>query len=238
MNYNKDDLLKEYDIIISQMTRFESNIWITASLFNIGSIIGIIEIIKNFSMTYKFVFSLFIISFIAINMLLIWYRLSKRWWSLFDINKNKLQTLENQLGFGYTNDINIYDNKVMRYRYHKRLNGNIFSKFYNLILYNITKEIKDSYKPNEFIEIDNNLKNYEYRGIRPVIKLFSFINIIIWLSLPIFTIIIFKFKSEFDKVKKFFENLSINQFILLSIIIFIIIILISLFEIIFFFRKP
>ena len=104
-----EQIKQEYDICLSRSQQLESNIWISSSLMGIGSTLPII--IALFSDKIG-VFSFCIIGLMVISINLIWFFISRRWWTLQHIVFLRMRHLEQKLNYKINSYIAHFDGSI------------------------------------------------------------------------------------------------------------------------------
>ena len=172
------DLLEEYKLCVNRIQALDKNIWQSATILGIGSVAGIIVIFltwRNF--VWQYPVSALIISFIGITLNLVWWRLSRRWWSIQQALVRRMEFIERQINFG----------------------GNLYIAYLDKI--NCRRKIRTD---EDFSLIGDEVKkglseinNYECHGTQPVLFFLTFINIISWIAL--FIMMDYKFILGLEK---------------------------------------
>jgi hypothetical protein len=165
-------LIELYKTYNEQAFRLESHIWQTALLFGIGSAVGLFSLVNKIGTTTN---EAIIAAIFAINASLIWWRFSKRWWSIQHLKLDQMDEIEQclikkmMLRQGLT--VCERDKEAKQQVKYMREKGNLRQRFFSL-QYSIPPGIKakESQKSN----------NYEYRGNQPVVKLLIVTNFILW----------------------------------------------------------
>ena len=94
------ELLEEFKLCVQRVQALDKNIWQTATIFGIGSLVGIITIFRAGEILRGHPESIIIISFIGITLNLVWWRLARRWWSLQQALIRRMEFIERQLNLG------------------------------------------------------------------------------------------------------------------------------------------
>ncbi len=67
-----DQFLEEYKLCVQRIQALDKNIWQSATIFGIGSLVGIVSIFKSWEILKEHPESALIISFIGITINLVW----------------------------------------------------------------------------------------------------------------------------------------------------------------------
>lgn len=102
--YNRN-LIEEYKFCHEKTIRMENNIWTTASIFAIGSIVGIATLSKDNGLNPHLSV---VVGLLAIGAFLTWGRVSRRWWSIQGVMLRRMKEIERLLGF----NINLYVDSI------------------------------------------------------------------------------------------------------------------------------
>ena len=89
--------LEEYKICMEKVDKLEGYIWKTASIFGIGSFVGMFTLFQGENNIPPY--SRIVIGFLAIALLLLWLRYARRWWSIQEIFILRMIHLEEKIGF-------------------------------------------------------------------------------------------------------------------------------------------
>ena len=207
-NGNSEMLFKEYEICTKEASRLESNIWQTATLFSIGSGIGLTYFLKEFLITkgnyskLELVVPLF--AFFSIIVSLVWWRMAKRWWSIQHLKYERMREIEKILGFRQISIVNERDNETMQHIKSYR--------FLYWFRYQIPKNITAK-KCDDIVKI----KNHEHRGIQPAISFLILANAILWISM----ILISCRTIQVDYRKGLIEFIILTPLILVLLFLFL-----------------
>jgi hypothetical protein len=88
-------LFKEYQICHEQASRLESHIWQTATLFGVGSAIGLVSLASKEPDWVKTL----VAAILAIIASLVWLRFAGRWWSIQRLKFERMDEIDKQIGF-------------------------------------------------------------------------------------------------------------------------------------------
>jgi hypothetical protein len=157
--------LEEYKLCVQRVQALDKNIWQSATIFGIGSLAGIIFILKDWETLKQYPSLVIIISFVGTALNLVWWRLVKRWWSIQQALIRRMEFIERQLNFG----ANLYIAYLDKINCRRKIR---IDDDFSLL----SEEVKKGLS-----EIDN----YECHGIQPVLLFLTIINIISWLSLTL-----------------------------------------------------
>ena len=144
-----NNLLEEYKLNVDRIQALDKNIWQSATIFGIGSLVGIFAVFGYGELLKSYSISAIIIGFIGITFNLVWWRLSRRWWSIQRAIIKRMEFIENNLDLGANTYIAYLD----------QINCDLKPKDFNERI--ITNEVK-----NEL----SDLTNYECSGIQSVLK--------------------------------------------------------------------
>ena len=166
-------LLEEYKICREEASRLESYIWKTSTILGLSSGAGLLLKMKPVPLSPDHFYLTCAIAALMITASLVWWRLSRRWWSIQHIKYQRMSSLETKLGFKQNSLVGESDIRAMsdvRFRQEK---GSIFER----ITRHLCNEIPITINSTSCDDIGN----YEYRGNQPVLRMLVFINILLWL---------------------------------------------------------
>lgn len=168
-----ESLLKEYEMCQQKANSLADNIWKTALILGFGSIIGLITLAGNDKIPDDLrPWLTVIISLFSIGILLGWYRLFRRWSSIEQVMFRRMEHIERQIQFKTNLYIGYLNHRVdFTVRHKEELSG---PPVLDIEL------LKD---------LDNMRKDYEYRGIKPMIRFITELNILAWFTFACFTIV-------------------------------------------------
>jgi len=168
-------LLEEYKICISEAIRLEDQIWKVSTHLGIFSGAGILLKLVS-ALANKDTFYITVaIAIIMITFSLVWWRLSRRWWSIQHIKFNRMDEIESKIGFSQNAALKDIDKAKMS---HIKYLQNKLQRFDDHLFYSIPE-----YIPPKKFEEDEKISGHECRGNQPVIKLLVISNILIWVGL-------------------------------------------------------
>ena len=168
-------LIDEYKMCREDAARLEANIWKTSTILGLSSVTGLILKLNQNVASKDHFFLISAIAFFMITASLVWWRLSRRWWSIQHVKYNRMKVLEGKLGFKQNTLVECADSEVMSKIRSKQQDRNCCKLFW-LLRYSIPK--KGDSIPSEQ---DENITKHEHRGNQPAIKLLVFTNIVIWI---------------------------------------------------------
>lgn len=172
-------LIEEYKMCREDASRLESQIWKAFTILGLSSATGLVLKLKSELTSQEHFYMISAIAVLMVTAFLVWWRLSRRWWSIQRVKYRRMDDLEIKLGFKQNSSINFTDTKAMsNIRYKQKFECDI-KKFFPFIIsfiwYDIPKSIESK------LSSDKNLENYEHRGNQPALKLFVLINIFLWI---------------------------------------------------------
>lgn len=180
----EERLLKEYQICLEQASRLESNIWQTAGLLGIGSIVGLISLIGDGTLAPFG--AVLVAAVFAINVSLVWLRFTRRWGSIQTLKFERMSEIERKIDFKQSVLVEDRNKEALSHKIFLRESGNFFQYWLIKIFYRIpsfnNEDVQrriQSYKERED-ETRWRIEDYEYRGIQPVCKLLVITNILLW----------------------------------------------------------
>ena len=205
-------LIEEYKICREDAAKLESNIWKTSTILGLSSAAGLFLKITSrpqFDGNFDILLG---ISALIITASIVWWRLSRRWWSIQKIKYIRMNDLETKLNFRQNSLIGLSDLSIMsdvKYDQDLILSRGL-SKFFSSNLFHF---IPDDITPKPIY--DKSLKNYEYRGNQPAVKLLVLVNVLIW---------------SFLVFLQAFHNNQLNKTLILGIAYYLVVL--------YFWRKP
>ena len=168
-------LIEEYKICREEAARLESHIWKTSTILGLSSGAGLLLKMKSELRSAEHFYLTCAIAVLMITASLVWWRLSRRWWSIQHVKYKRMNVLETKLDFKQNSLVGERDIQAMSNIRSGQMNGKLFER----IKRHIWNEIPTSISPHAY----DNMGNYEYRGNQPVLKMLVFTNIILWLCM-------------------------------------------------------
>ena len=164
-------LLAEYQLCQEKATTMGSNIWKTASVFTVGSVAAILGIAGNCAHKGgNMPWLLLLLGPFAIAVLLAWWRMARRWWSIEHAMFLRMRHIERQL---------------------QHLNANLYVKYLDHIkgkqrpgssevppTLNLPDERREDFL--EELAAIGRLDEYEHQGVQPIVKFVVVVNIAMW----------------------------------------------------------
>ncbi len=182
-----DKYFKEYQICQEEVGRLESNIWQTATLFAIGSGVGLFSVAKDLKdNNFDFKGLLIIVTF-AIVISLVWLRFAKRWWSIQQLKIDRMSQLDEVFGFKQSAIVRNMDKQAMEHIAALKEHRESITKWCGFKLwffYSIPDHIRPSLCRNRRIKEFE----HEHRGIKPVTNALIWANILLWILILLFSI--------------------------------------------------
>ena len=166
-----DMLLEEYKICIAEAARLESLIWKVSTQLGIFSGAGLLlKIISedNFPITFA-------IAVLMITLSLVWWRLSRRWWSIQHTKYKRMNEIESKLEFRQNSLVKAIGDSTMAHIKYVQLR---YQRMEDHLFYRIPKRIQPI-KP----ENSESFNIHEHRGNQPVLRFFIYVNIAVWVTL-------------------------------------------------------
>ncbi len=180
------NLIEEYKFCHEKATKVEEYIWTTASIFAIGSIVGIATLSKDNIIGLNPHLSV-VVGLLAIGVLLTWRRFARRWWSIQGVMLIRMKEIEELLDL----NINRYVDKIDNIW--KDRNEGIFEKIKNIL--------------------NKSAEDHEYHGIRPMVSFFIFVNILAWGVFIIFQTIPGD-PTLYDLINKYVFSIKLKSFVI------------------------
>jgi hypothetical protein len=187
--------LEEYKLCQEKANSLGDNLWKTASIFGIGSIVGIISLSNKKSVLFEFnPWLSIILGLFAVSALLTWYRFASRWLSIQEVVLRRMEHIEREsqlrtnLYVGYLDAKNVSDV------------GSTADNPEPRVQFEADETIASVSKPFLQSALIRDLEGikYNYRGIKPMINFFVICNIAVWV-----VFIIFKFSSIFSSLEAY-----------------------------------
>lgn len=167
--------IEEYKICVSEVSRLEGQIWKASSHLGIFSGAAILlKSVPTFPNKDNF-YTTFAIAILMITISLVWWRLSRRWWSIQHVKLKRINEIEEKIGFSQSTAVKLTDKAKMA---HIKYLQNKLQKMDDHLFYEIPKHIK----PEKCSE-KKEMIDHEYRGNQPILKFFVIVNILIWIGL-------------------------------------------------------
>lgn len=172
--------LDEYKLCHEQIKRLEASIWQTATLFGVGSGVGLVAVATQLAKTpSQFAFPSIAASLVGIVLTLVWWRFAQRWWSIQHVYLSRMRELElSPLGFEMGRKVKEIDDMLERNT--KWLAGN-WQGFASL------KAMYQSFDLPEVLPVKmpdlegaHHLKLHEYRGMVESSRLLVYTIILLW----------------------------------------------------------
>ena len=160
------NLIEEYKFCHEKAIRMENNIWTTASIFAIGSIVGIATLSNDNVIRLNPHLSV-VVGLLAIGGLLTWRRFARRWWSIQGVMLKRMKEIEISLGFNINLYIKLYDDKQ---------NEKENKKENEIILKTAIESLKKSFENLRKLSYDD----HEQHGIRPMVSFYIIVNMLAW----------------------------------------------------------
>lgn len=170
-----DMLLKEYKICIAEAARLESLIWKVSTQLGIFSGAGLLLKIVSSHLNADNFHITFAVAVLMITLSLVWWRLSRRWWSIQHTKYKRMDEIESKLQFRHNSLVKAMGDNTMaqiKYMQHR------YQRMDDYLFYRISKRIQPI-KPED----SESLKNHEHRGNQPVLRFFIYVNIAVWVAL-------------------------------------------------------
>ena len=169
-----NELLEEYKLCQQKAKDLEDNVWKTAGILGIGSVAGIIAL-KELTPFLVIVLGLF-----AVAILLLWWRLVFRWFSVQQVLFRRMQKIEKQSQLKTNLYVSLCDHCVKNRDKQKKEAQPI--KTYNHIFdSDLLKEELNTFHSDVLKEFET-FRKYQWRGIQPSINFFILINIATWIT--------------------------------------------------------
>ncbi len=170
-------LVEEYQICREDASRLESQIWKTSTILGLSSATGLVLKLQSELTSIEHFYIITAIAVLIITASLVWWRLSRRWWSIQHVKYRRMNDLEAKLGFKHNSSINCADTIAMshiRYKQKQYKTREILTCINSYIWYDVPTWIEPE------LSSDKNLANHEHRGNQPALKLLVLVNIILW----------------------------------------------------------
>jgi len=162
----------EYSLALERAERIEANIWQTAVLFGIGSVVGIVAVLREVTeSTPASPFTSLAISIVGITTALVWWRFARRWWSIQYLLFERMEYLDATTGMNLSSIVRERDDQAQSDRRHRQLHGPLLSRlashYFRLNIGTIPAE-------------SASVRQHEYRGMREASRLLVYTLIGIW----------------------------------------------------------
>lgn len=171
---------KEYQICLEQVSRLEANIWQTATLLGIGSIVALVSLINNDAQSQAPFGVILAVSIFTITVSLVWLRFAKRWWSIQSIKFERMSEIDTSIGFRQNILVDERNREALSHQLYLKENSNFIKSLWTRLFFSIPKEVRAK-------EGHQKAQTYEHRGNRPVVELLVAENILIWVSFLIYS---------------------------------------------------
>jgi hypothetical protein len=174
-------LIEEYRICQENASRLEANIWQTAALLGIGSIVGLTSLAKLTTPNAKCYWLVAVAaSALAVNATTAWWRFARRWWSIQHVSYDRMSEIESQIGFKRVSMVRHRDRVAQKHRLYLKKCGTRRQK-----LSNVTRSFTSCVEPE--VSKQCNIADYEYRGNQPVAWLLVLTIIASWVIYALYT---------------------------------------------------
>jgi len=172
------DLLEEYNVCQEKAASLTDNIWKTALILGVGSIAGIVNLSGKSTISDDLRPWLSpVVSLFAVGILVVWWRLARRWWSIGHAMFRRMEHIERQsqlrtnLYVRYLNQLadkmpDCQEEELVKFAT-KDEEATLDQPFLD------KKLIEDLYRLS---------RNYEHRGIQPMMEFVIKINIAAWVA--------------------------------------------------------
>jgi len=168
-------LLEEYKICMAEAARLESLSWKVSTQLGIFSGAGLLlKIVSTYLISENFHITI-AIAVLMTTLSLVWWRLSRRWWSIQHTKYKRMNEIELKIGFRQNSLVRVTGESTMahiKYVQHK------YQRMEDYLFYRIPKRIQPI-KPED----SENLYIHEHRGNQPVLRFFIYVNIVVWVAL-------------------------------------------------------
>jgi hypothetical protein len=165
-----EKLVQEYKICQEEASRLESNIWQTAALLGVGSVVGIVTLAGESIRAEARLSATAVVAIFVVVASLVWWRFARRWWSIQDLKFERMRDIEKQIGFRQTILVDERNKEAIARVRFKQENGSRLEKLW----YKFWYEVRES------------PQNYEYRGIQPVARLLVTTSIVLWIFVAVY----------------------------------------------------
>ena len=196
------NLIEEYKFCHEKAIKMEDNIWTTASIFAIGSIVGIATLSNDNVIRLNPHLSV-VVGLLAIGALLTWRRFARRWWSIQGVMLIRMKEIEELLDF----NINLYVKLCDDEQKEKEKEG-FFTNIKNIFI-NLKKLSYD---------------DHERHGIRPMVSFYIIVNILAWVVFIIFQTIPGD-PTLADLINKYILSITFKSFVIFIFFILFVIFL-------------
>jgi len=174
------DLMEEYKLCQEKAQNMQNNIWKTASILGAGSIVGIVGLWGRASSDNVTPYVSIIVSCLAIVLIVTWYRFARRWSSIEQAMIVRMIHIERQskriranLYVGYLDDLKKAEDTGKKAPKYFSTTDEEPPFTYPFLAEEILKDLKDNKR----------LRDYEYRGLVPMIKCSTRVTVAAWVVL-------------------------------------------------------
>jgi hypothetical protein len=158
------DLMEEYKVCQQKASSLGDSIWKTAVIFGVGSVAGIVALSRDSSVPDELrPWLLVVLSLFAVGILLTWRRLAHRWWSIEQAMFRRMEHIERESLLRANLYVGHLDERV---DFTENSEEGTYSKPF--------------LEHNLLTDFDDLRRNYENRGIRPMMRFVIEINIAAW----------------------------------------------------------
>ena len=166
-------LIEEYKICREEASRLESHIWKASTILGLSSGAGLLLKMKSELRSADHFYLTCAIAVLMITASLVWWRLSRRWWSIQHVKYKRMNALETKLDFKQNSLVGESDIRAMSDVRSRQDKGSLFER--------IVKHVWNEIPTNISSHACDDIGNYEYRGNQPVLKMLVCTNILLWL---------------------------------------------------------
>jgi hypothetical protein len=165
----KADLVEEYRICQNQASRLETNVWQTATLLGIGSIVGLVSLAKQTSSQCQTGWiTVMLASAVTINATIVWWRFARRWWSIQHLKYERMREIETVVGLKQSQMVLERDSEAQQHRRYLQQEGRWHQRILSLLCFSLPKDVQAAKSER------GKMQKYEYRGIQPAGRLLVF----------------------------------------------------------------
>lgn len=145
-------LLQEYQICREEVLRLDDNIWKTATILGIGSVIAFIKIISiRIDPLDHFIITL-LSGILIIVVYLVWWRFARRWWSIQELKLLRMTEIDDEIGFRQSKLVKEHDDMAMMFKRYLQINsGDLQKMWYNRYILPDRIKYPEKYNNNEMI---------------------------------------------------------------------------------------
>lgn len=166
-------LIEEYKICREEASRMESHIWTTSTILGLSSGAGLLINLKAELQSQEHFYLITALAALVIAASMVWWRLSRRWWSIQHLKFRRMNAIEQRLGFQQNSLVVLADLKAMAHVRAQQTSGRLFTR----ICSRVSHEIPSNIDP----QTHGDISNYEYRGNQPVLRMLVATNVIVWI---------------------------------------------------------